>query len=94
MPGLNQRGPMNEGPMTGGGRGMCRRQNTDAGRGQGRGCGRQGNRGGRMAEPAADPPRVAPADPGAALRDRAGRLEAELAAVKRQLKDLPAQPQD
>ena len=23
MPGLNQRGPMNEGPMTGGGRGLC-----------------------------------------------------------------------
>jgi len=58
MPGLNQRGPMNEGPMTGGGRGLCtgavaseqefaNRMTGSMGRGlgRGRGCGGGSGRG-------------------------------------------------
>lgn len=58
MPGLNQRGPMNEGPMTGRGLGKCtgsdavtdnntapaRRQNAGFGAGRGMGMGRRGCR--------------------------------------------------
>lgn len=102
MAGFNQRGPMNQGPMTGRGRGICTgavdpdqgftRGNT-MGYGMGRGRGRNRNfnpsfgwgRGaGQWAPPVTEP--------GPAAQDtwqeRANMLEAELAAVKQQLKEL------
>ena len=102
MPGFNQRGPMNEGPMTGGGRGYCTGAVNPAqgfaGRGNGMGMGRQrGRRGyqdapgwgrgygaGQWATPA---PEAAPATK-ATLQNSVDMLEAELAAVKNQLKNL------
>lgn len=57
MPNMNRKGPEGAGPLTGGGRGVCRRtgestaqgQGAGLGRGQGRGRGqRQGNPGARM----------------------------------------------
>ena len=100
MPGFNQRGPMNEGAMTGRGRGNCV-GSTDsaqgfAGRGNAMGMGRQrgrrgyqeapgqGMRGGRWAAP--DPP--ADSINQNALQNSVDMLEAELEALKNQLKDL------
>ncbi len=95
MPGMNQRGPMNEGPMTGGRRGVC--TNPDAadqwypGQAAGQGLGRGRGRGRgmclrplRQAAPARkDEPETS------ALQDRVNMLEAELAAVKRQMTHQP-----
>ncbi len=95
MPGFNRRGPENQGPMTGGGRGFC----TGAadpfrpvgagyaagyGRGRGRGRGQSffGGRGfGRMGQGQAG------YETQDDLQMRAKWLETELAAVKQQLKE-------
>ncbi len=51
MPGMNRKGPEGAGPLTGGGRGICRRtvdtggSGQGQGRGQGAGLGRRGGRG-------------------------------------------------
>lgn len=101
MPGFNQRGPMNEGAMTGRGRGICtgnvesgtpfpgRGNAAGFGMGMGRGRGRRGGgqgygqgRGyGQWNAPT-------PTRTGETLQARADMLEAELAAVKEQLKNL------
>ncbi|HKJ99710.1 MAG TPA: DUF5320 domain-containing protein [Desulfotignum sp.] len=95
MPGFNRRGPDNQGPMTGGGRGICTGAVNPAqrggrgypvyGRGWGRGWAQRGF-GGRGFGPAR-PWQTAP-DIGNDLQERAKWLEMELAAVKQQLNDL------
>lgn len=99
MPGLNQRGPMNDGPMTGRGRGLCT-GNVAAGqgfvggygmgRGLRRGCrdfgsggGRGMGRGGNYGPWAGTSPAVSNQT---ILQNRANMLEAELAEIKNQLK--------
>ncbi len=99
MPGFNQRGPMNEGAMTGRGRGNCTSTVDPAqgfeGRGSAMGMGRQcGRRGGQGPGFRRDPGQWTTAAPTAAsvtnetLRNSVDMLEAELVAVKQQLKDL------
>ncbi len=93
MPGLNQRGPMNEGPMTGRKQGDCARpgfSRRNAG-GCGQGMGRRGGQGyGRMAnfDQVVDPPPVAAGPSREALQNHADRLESELADLKKQLNDM------
>lgn len=104
MPGLNQRGPENRGPMTGRKMGRCVAGNAGpnpvyaTGYGQGRGCGaaycRAGGRG-RGFGPRAGKfaPGAAPAEACAPLtedelRRCAKALEQELDAVKNELKTL------
>ncbi len=94
MPGLNQRGPMNEGPMTGRKRGSCTGAAVDPGqgfadRGMGRGMGRRGCQtpgrgrgGGQWSSPA---PMPGSTDQNA-LQNRVNMLEAELSAIKDQLR--------
>ena len=96
MPGFNQRGPMNEGPMTGRGRGVCTGAvnpdqgfaTTGYGMGMGRGRGGRGyqamgGRGyGRWNTPAPAPDSAA-IDP---LQVKVDALETELAALKQQIK--------
>lgn len=97
MPGFNQRGPMNEGPMTGRGRGRC----TDSadfeqgfpGRGNAAGMGRQYGRRGFQAQARGRgygqwTPPVAGSGNQETLQDSVDRLEKELTAIKDQLKDL------
>jgi hypothetical protein len=99
MPGFNQRGPMNEGPMTGRQRGTCTgapvdtqtfADNTNArgyGGGMGRGMGRRGGQGpgrgmgGRWTAPAPTPGSV-----NQDMQNRINMLEAELSAIKDQLR--------
>ncbi|MCF8093374.1 MAG: DUF5320 domain-containing protein [Desulfotignum sp.] len=91
MPGFNRRGPDNQGPMTGGGRGFCtgvadlfRPVGAGYGRGRGRGRGQSffGGRGfGRMGQ---GPTVYETRDD---LQMRAKWLETELAAVKEQLEE-------
>ncbi len=98
MPGLNQRGPMNEGPMTGRGRGVCTGNaaargvvgSYGMGRGLRRGCqtagwggGRGMGRGGNYGPWAGPAPVVSNQT---ILQNRANMLEAELAEIKNQLK--------
>ena len=45
MPGMNGQGPMNQGPRTGRGAGMCQRPGQGMGRGAGMGRGRSGGAG-------------------------------------------------
>ena len=94
MPGFNRRGPENQGPMTGRGRGMCTGAADPAqgvgfgyGMGFGRGRGRRGCQGGFGARNPVRQWQTAP-DVGNDLQARAKWLEAELAAVKQQLNDL------
>ena len=98
MPGFNQRGPMNEGPMTGRARGNCSGQAGNGqrfyGRGNAMGMGRQNNRSGQavgrgrgygrrdLFSPAAD------SDAAESLQNSVDALRAELAAVKQQIKEL------
>ncbi len=99
MPGFNQRGPMNEGPMTGGGRGYCTgavdQAQGFAGRGNAMGMGRQGGRRGFQApgwgRGAGQWAGTAPAMGSVnqdTLQNSVDRLETELAALKNQLKNL------
>ncbi|MCK5541484.1 MAG: DUF5320 domain-containing protein [Desulfobacterales bacterium] len=96
MPGFNQRGPMNNGPMTGGGRGSCTGNITPgqgfAGGGytMGRGLGRRGrqNSGWRSGQGngwAGPAPTVSTQ---VILQNRADMLEAELTEIKNQLNKL------
>ncbi len=104
MPGFNQRGPRNEGPMTGWGRGICTGNGDPGygsagrrGRGMGMGIRCRGGRGGyggggRGMGFGASQAGYAPAgnvDIKEDLRARADMLEAELSAIKNQLNDLP-----
>ncbi|MEX1297855.1 MAG: DUF5320 domain-containing protein [Desulfotignum sp.] len=91
MPGFNRRGPDNQGPMTGWGRGVCTgNSGYDAGYGQGYGrrWGRRGAPGGAagrgMGRRAFAP--AAPESPDE-LKQRAGWLESELAAIRQQLNE-------
>jgi hypothetical protein len=99
MPGFNQRGPMNEGPLTGGGRGNCAGAVDPAqgfaGRGNTMGMGRQGGRRGCQApgqgRGAGQWARTAPAMGSVnqdTLQNSVNMLETELAALKNQLKNL------
>lgn len=87
MPGLNQRGPMNEGPMTGGARGLCsRRIRPDAqmaGYGRGRGRGSGICRWGSQSRNAGDG--YSTGEP--SLQERIETLESELADARAQLKN-------
>jgi len=100
MPGFNRRGPENQGPMTGWGRGLCTGNPGNAGYdtgfgqgygpgyGRGRGRGRrwaQGGFGGRGMRGRAVAP-AAPASPDE-LKQRAEWLESELAAIRQQLNE-------
>ncbi len=104
MPGFNQRGPMNEGPMTGRQRGICTGyamsgqgfggRGYGMGSGMGRGMGRRGNQApgrglgyGQWNTPA---PMTSNRD---VLQNRADMLEAELTAIKNQLKSM-SEPTD
>ncbi|MCD4675159.1 MAG: DUF5320 domain-containing protein [Desulfobacula sp.] len=98
MPGFNQRGPMNEGPMTGRGQGVCGRgagigaqgSTFDTmGYGRGRGNGRRGGQGpgwgrdyGQM-DTVSPPPATKES-----LTRRAQTLEQELDAIKNELTKL------
>ena len=99
MPGFNQNGPMNEGPMTGRGRGKC----TGAvdpgqgfsGRGNAMGMGRQNGRRGYQASGRGrgygqwtTPAPVMSSVNKDTLQNSVDMLEAELAALKKQLKNL------
>jgi len=102
MPGFNQRGPMNDGPMTGGCRGICTGEGGSGQRiagkdalGYGRRMGRRNVRRGCQAygrrmdfnEGFGQQP-AQKAFNKDSLKTRAKFLEAELAAVKKELKDL------
>jgi len=97
MPGFNQRGPSNQGPMTGRRMGICV-QGATAGEtaqpvefGMGRGMGRRAGRGfgrGRGVSPQWGIPPVQPASTKAELAQRAEMLETELNAVKQALNNL------
>ncbi len=98
MAGLNQKGPMNEGPMTGRGRGLCRANNdrpgcferggVGPGAGIGRGMGRCGGQGMgrrmRFAQQNASTGNRTEVDE-QSLHNQVEILEAELARIKKQL---------
>ncbi len=93
MPGFNRRGPENQGPMTGRGRGLCKGAAEPAqGFGTenapvfGRGRGRRWCQGGFGPRGPMRQWQTSP-DAGNDLQARAKWLEAELAAVKQQLND-------
>lgn len=92
MPGFNQRGPMDDGPMTGRGKGTCAPGNSGQGfanqgnmgenfRGFGRCLGKRGRGYGQWTTPAQD---FVNQD---TLQNRIDMLEAELSAIKNQLKN-------
>ncbi len=91
MPGFNQRGPMNEGPMTGRGQGICT-GNQPMNQGFGMGMGRRRGQRGRQAPgwgPRFGQGFTAPVvDTQNTLKNRKEMLEAELAAIERQISDL------
>jgi hypothetical protein len=96
MPGFNRRGPENQGPMTGRGRGLCTGNagytgydtgfGTGFGPGYGRGRGRRWARGGFSGR-GMGYRGFAPAAPESPqdLKQRAEWLESELAAIRQQL---------
>lgn len=97
MPGFNQRGPMNEGPMTGRQRGTCTGGRVDTGQtyggGMGRGMGRRGGQapgrgmGGRWNAPAPMPGSMdQDTSVNQDMQSRINMLEAELSAIKDQLR--------
>lgn len=102
MPGLNQRGPLNEGPMTGGRRGECTSTHTPGQRfsgrgaaggrpGMGRRCGRRAGQGYGWRtgfDEEFDQPTVQQAATKDSFMDRVEFLEAELAAIKDTLENL------
>ncbi len=97
MPGLNQRGPQGQGPMTGRGQGVCQNPNITQGRGGGgfaagrggrgcrRGAGGGGGGGGRGMGREFGYAAAPAASTEAELQDRARILEDELNTVKAQL---------
>ena len=104
MPGFNQRGPMNEGPMTGRGMGQCSGAYTQDmgapayGYGQGRGMG-MGRRGGQPLQQGMGrgmgrgaqmqmTPQATPPPTKASLAVRAQQLEAELESIQNALKQM------
>ncbi|HSL61864.1 MAG TPA: DUF5320 domain-containing protein [Desulfotignum sp.] len=98
MPGFNRRGPDNQGPMTGGGRGYCANAAGYAApyagsgvQGLGRGRGRRGCRpgfGGRgFGRSAGLPLQTEEFEIKDHLRQRARWLETELAAIQRRLNE-------
>lgn len=99
MPGFNQKGPMNQGPLTGRGRGNCPGGADPAqgfaGRPNAMGMGRQGGRRGCQAAGrargygrCAAPAPIMGSVNQDTLQNSVDRLEAELAAVQKQLKAL------
>jgi hypothetical protein len=94
MAGLNQKGPMNEGPMTGRGRGLCNKNDDRqrylerGGAGLGRGMGRCGSQGMgrrmRFAQQNVPPSNRTEVDE-RSLHNQVEMLEAELARIKNQL---------
>ena len=97
MPGMNQRGPMNQGPMTGRGQGVCtgnamangagfggRGRGCGMGRGQGMGRRCFGGNGGYQA----------PLNRETVLRNRADALKAELDSINQELEESTPDPQD
>lgn len=88
MAGFNQNGPMNEGPMTGRGRGLCNKGDDRQGF-IGRGCAGLGRgMGRRMGFGSQNSPSTSRAEVDERpLRTRVEMLEAELAAIKKQLQD-------
>jgi hypothetical protein len=98
MPGFNRRGPENQGPMTGGGRGFCTGNagygGYDAGFGRGFGPGSGRGRGGRWARCGFNGRGMGrrafapvPPDSPDELKQRAEWLESELAAIRQQLNE-------
>jgi hypothetical protein len=95
MPGLNQRGPDNQGPMTGRGQGVCRRQSAagrwfDGGTRQGLGRGNSRQRAGRGSMGLGNrfgQPEQAGAESHASMQDQIDLLERELAAVRQELRN-------
>ncbi len=95
MPGFNRRGPENQGPMTGWGRGLCTGNagyagyDTGYGPGYGRGRGRRWAQGGFGGRGMRGRQAVAPAAPESPdeLKQRAEWLESELAAIRQQLNE-------
>ncbi len=91
MPGFNRRGPDNQGPMTGGGRGICTGAADPVqgvGKGYpayGRGWGQKGFGGRGFGR--TRPWRTVP-DISNDLQERAKWLETQLAAVKQQLNEI------
>ncbi|MBT6337755.1 MAG: DUF5320 domain-containing protein [Desulfobacula sp.] len=102
MPGFNQTGPMNEGPMTGGGRGICThmaspgqrfagRDVTEYGQGAGRRRGKRGCQGygrGIVTNIKFEQQPVQAAATKESLKNRAKFLEGELASIKKELLNL------
>lgn len=107
MPGFNQRGPLNEGPMTGRGLGRCAASSQDAGGtpdatwnapGYGRGGGRAMGRGRcrrawRGVDPAGDAQvsRLLQPARNEPLALKVRQLESELEVIKNQLKQVDNQ---
>lgn len=94
MPGFNRRGPDNQGPMTGWGRGFCTGNagyagyDTGFGRGYGRGRGRRWTQGGFIRRGTGSPGGTSePQESMDELKQRAEWLESELAAIRQQLNE-------
>ncbi len=95
MPGLNQRGPMNQGPMTGRGTGRCaapsqgtEREWRAAGYGQNRGMGRRRCQQNRWRTDMPEAPMAfdqQELESEESLTQRARKLELELESIKSQL---------
>jgi len=107
MPGFNKTGPMGMGPRTGGGRGFCApeaetRNGSGRARGAGRGTAPFGGNKGRVCGGGRARQWFGPAEGqfGSAgreteldlLKDQAGMLEDELAAIRHKIDDLSRQP--
>ncbi len=93
MAGFNQQGPMNQGPMTGRGMGVCTgtvQAEGFGGRLNGQGRGRGGCQAGRRAMGFGGPYNQPPQQltrPESALQNQVNTLEAEILALKKQLQD-------
>lgn len=87
MPGFNQRGPRNEGPMTGGARGLCNQNNPNDWQAQGFGRGRGMGRGRGACRWAGQGMAAGGRRDQATLEERLDTLEKELADARAQLKN-------
>lgn len=91
MPRLDQTGPLSEGPMTGGGRGLC--SGVGAGQGRRRGRCRFGGRGFGSRRRVADwPDELEAMDVKAALEQRRDTLERSLKAINSRLNAIEKEP--